>query len=415
MDSLPGVSTDSSTKTRCASAPADVGLPGSPGSRQEVTALKYRRMPIEEESPEQFGYERIRCNLTESSVRDRSLADLGIELGDLLLFYGDHVGNETLRDLVAEQSGGAASGVSRDDVLVTAGAAQALFIIATSLLEKDDHLVVVRPNYATNIETPRAIGADVSFLDLAFDDGFRIDPEKLMALVTPRTKYVSITLPHNPTGVMMSEADLRGLVARVESAGCRLLVDETYREMTFGEPLPVAATLSERAISVSSLSKTYGIPGIRTGWLVCRDGELMKTFLAAKEQIGICGSVVDEEIAARAFAQRGAWLDRAPRRHRPAARRRAGVDGRRGVHGVGRARRRRRVLPAHQAGGPGGRGRVLSGARRRVRHLRRARALVRAGPAPHAHRLRVAAARGAGGRPGRRLRLDPGRAHEVTT
>ena len=270
--------------------------------------MKYRRMPIEEESPEQFGYERIRCNLTESSVRDRSLADLGIELGDLLLFYGDHVGNETLRDLVAEQSGGAASGVSRDDVLVTAGAAQALFIIATSLLEKDDHLVVVRPNYATNIETPRAIGADVSFLDLAFDDGFRIDPEKLMALVTPRTKYVSITLPHNPTGVMMSEADLRGLVARVESAGCRLLVDETYREMTFGEPLPVAATLSERAISVSSLSKTYGIPGIRTGWLVCRDGELMKTFLAAKEQIGICGSVVDEEIAARAFAQRGAWL-----------------------------------------------------------------------------------------------------------
>ena len=198
--------------------------------------------------------------------------------------------------------------MSRDDVLVTAGAAQALFIIATSLLDKGDHLVVIRPNYATNIETPRAIEADISFLDLTFEDGFRIDPEKLMALVTPRTKYVSVTLPHNPTGVMMSEADLRSLVGRVESAGCRLLVDETYREMTFGEPLPVAATLSERAISVSSLSKTYGIPGIRTGWLVCRDAELMRTFLAAKEQIGICGSVVDEEIAARAFAQREAWL-----------------------------------------------------------------------------------------------------------
>ena len=270
--------------------------------------MKYRRMPIEEESPEQFGYDRIRYNLTESSVRDRSLADLGIELGDLLLFYGDHAGNETFRDLVAAQSGGEAGGVHRGDVLVTAGAAQALFIIATSLLEKGDHLVVVRPNYATNIETPRAIEADISFLDLTFEDGFRVDPEKLMALVTPRTRYVSVTLPHNPTGVMMSEEDLRGLVAQVESAGCRLLVDETYREMTFGEPLPVAATLSERAISVSSLSKTYGIPGIRTGWLVCRDGDLMRTFLAAKEQIGICGSVVDEEIAARAFAQREAWL-----------------------------------------------------------------------------------------------------------
>ncbi len=270
--------------------------------------MKYRRMPIEEESPEQLGYDRIRYNLTESSVRDRSLADLGIDLPDMLLFYGDHVGNETFRDLLAAQSGGAAGGVSRDDVLVTAGAAQALFIVATSLLEKGDHLVVIRPNYATNIETPRAIEADISFLDLTFEDGFRIDPEKLMALVTPRTKYVSVTLPHNPTGVTMSEADLRSLVGRVEQAGCRLLVDETYREMTFGEPLPVAATLSERAISVSSLSKTYGIPGIRTGWLVCRDRELMTTFLAAKEQIGICGSVVDEAIAARAFAQRDVWL-----------------------------------------------------------------------------------------------------------
>ncbi len=150
--------------------------------------MKYRRMPIEEESPEQFGYERIRCNLTESSVRDRSLADLGIELRDLLLFYGDHAGNESFRDLVADQSGGAAGGVTRDDVLVTAGAAQALFIIATSLLDKGDHLVVIRPNYATNIETPRAIEADVSYLDLTFEDGFRIDPEKLMTLVTPRTQ-----------------------------------------------------------------------------------------------------------------------------------------------------------------------------------------------------------------------------------
>jgi len=270
--------------------------------------VKYRRMPIEEESPEQLGYDKIRFNLTESSVRDRSLADLGIEVGDMLLYYGAHYGNDTFRELIAAQSGGAGGGVGRDDVLVTAGAAQALFIIATSLLDKGDHLVVIRPNYATNIETPRAIEADISYLDLTFEEGFRIDPEKLMALVTPRTKYVSITLPHNPTGVTMSDTDLRSIVGRVEAAGCRLLVDETYREMTFGDPLPVAATLSDRAISVSSLSKTYGIPGIRSGWLVCRDGELMATFLAAKEQIGICGSVVDEEIAARAFAQRDTWL-----------------------------------------------------------------------------------------------------------
>ena len=181
--------------------------------------MKYRRMPIEEESPEEFGYDRIRYNLTESSVRDRSLADLGIELRDLLLFYGDHVGNETFRDLVAVQSSGEAGGVSRDDVLVTAGAAQALFIISTSLLGQDDHLVVIRPNYATNIETPRAIGADIELP--------RPDASRMASASISRgswrwsrrdTKLRERHLPHNPTGAMMSAADLRGLVGLVESA-----------------------------------------------------------------------------------------------------------------------------------------------------------------------------------------------------
>ncbi len=265
--------------------------------------MKYVRMAMEEESPEQFGYERIKYNLSESSVRDRSLGELGIDLDDLVLFYGDHEGHPGLREIVA-----AASGVDEHEVLVTAGAAAALFIIATTLLGKGDHLVVLRPNYATNIETPRAIEADITCIDLSFDDGFTIDVDRIVAEITPRTKYVSVTVPHNPTGQMVTETDLRRLVAAVESAGCRLLVDETYREMTFGEPLPAAASLSTRAVSVSSLSKTYGIPGIRIGWLLCKDPDLMRTFLAAKEQIGICGSVVDEEIAYQALRQRDVWL-----------------------------------------------------------------------------------------------------------
>lgn len=270
--------------------------------------MKYVRMPIEVESPEEFGYDAIKYNLAESSVRDRSLSELGIELGDMVLFYGEHMGHKGLLELIAQASSGPAGAAEPADVLVTAGAAQALFIIATTLLEKGDHLVVVRPNYATNIFTPRAIEADISYLELTFEDGWRIDVDKLMALTRPETKYVSITVPHNPTGQMMDEAELRRLTEIVEMRGCRLLVDETYREMTFGDVLPCAATLSDRAISVSSLSKTYGIPGIRTGWLICRDRELMQTFLGAKEQIGICGSVVDEEIAYQALRQRDAWL-----------------------------------------------------------------------------------------------------------
>jgi len=270
--------------------------------------VKYVRMPIEVESPEEFGYEKIKYNLSESSVRDRTLSDLGIELGDMVLYYGEHMGHKGLMELIAQASSGPAGAAEPADVLVTAGAAQALFIIATTLLEKGDHLVVVRPNYATNIFTPRAIEADISYLELTFEEEWRVDVDALVALITPRTRYVSITVPHNPTGQMMSEADLRRLLGIVEERGCRLLVDETYREMTFGGPLPVTATLSPQAISVSSLSKTYGIPGIRTGWLICKDADLMQTFLGAKEQIGICGSVVDEEIAYQALRQRDAWL-----------------------------------------------------------------------------------------------------------
>lgn len=80
------------------------------------------------------------------------------------------------------------------------------------LLRPEDHLVVVRPNYATNIETPRAIGCAVTHVDLQFEKGFRVDPAELAAAITPRTKLISITCPHNPTGVMCTEAELRDIV-----------------------------------------------------------------------------------------------------------------------------------------------------------------------------------------------------------
>ncbi|WP_431212374.1 pyridoxal phosphate-dependent aminotransferase [Puia sp. P3] len=165
--------------------------------------------------------------------------------------------------------------------------------------DKDDEIVVVRPNYATNIETPRAIGAKARYIDLRFEDGFALDLEKPGAAIGPRTKYISVTYPHNPTGVCLNEAQLGALVRLAESRGVRLLVDETYRDMVFGELPPPAAAASPLVISVSSLSKTYGLPGLRTGWIVCRDEQLMEHFLAAKEQIHICGPVLDEELAYR--------------------------------------------------------------------------------------------------------------------
>lgn len=249
-------------------------------------------MPIEIEAPEGFGYENIDCNLSESSFTDQKLSDLGIDIKDLLLVYGDHKGKPDLRELIANEIG-----FSLDNVLVTSGAATALFIIATSFLNKNDHIVIAKTNYATNLETPRAIGAKASYLNLRFEYGFELDLKELEKLITKKTKLVSLTYPHNPTGVLIDAEKLKAIIELIERKGTYLLVDETYREMSFVEKLPVAATLSDRVISISSMSKSYGLPGIRIGWILSKNTRLMETFLAAKEQICITNSVVDEEIA----------------------------------------------------------------------------------------------------------------------
>ncbi|MGH9275129.1 MAG: aminotransferase class I/II-fold pyridoxal phosphate-dependent enzyme [Acidimicrobiales bacterium] len=265
-------------------------------------------MPIEVESPEQLGYDTITNNLSESSVADRRLRDLAIDvdgLEDLLLCYGDHLGDPGLRAAVA--AGG--HGLAPDDVLVTPGAAAALFCTATSLLEPGDHAVVVHTNYATNLETPRAIGADLDVVDLTFEDGWTLDLDRVRALIRPgATKLLSVTCPHNPTGTMFDLATLHALVELAEASGAVLLVDETYRDLTHGDALPMAATLSPRAVSVASMSKAYGLPGLRVGWAVCRDKALAETLLAAKEQVLICGATLDESIAGRVLAHRAAVL-----------------------------------------------------------------------------------------------------------
>jgi aspartate/methionine/tyrosine aminotransferase len=261
-------------------------------------------MPIEVESPEEYGYGRIRNNLSESSISDRKLSDLGLTIPDLTLLYNEHRGSPALRELVVA----GAAGLNGEDVLITAGAAGALFIISTALLSPQDHLVVVKPNYATNLETPRAIGCEISFVNLRFEAGFATDLAQIEAAITPRTKVISVTCPHNPTGVMYSEGELQQLVQLARRHGCNLVVDETYRDLTLGAVLPIAASLGEHVISVASLSKAYGVPGIRLGWLITRDRRLQEMFLAAKEQISICGSVIHEWIAEQVLKNRDSIL-----------------------------------------------------------------------------------------------------------
>jgi aspartate/methionine/tyrosine aminotransferase len=261
-------------------------------------------MPIEIESPEELGYDRIQYNLSESSITDQRLSDLGCLIPDLSLLYNEHRGAPGLRALVVED----ARGLSSADVLITHGAAGALFIVATSLLSTSDHLIVVRPNYATNLETPRAIGCEITCIDLSFEEDFVLNIDAVRRALRPNTKLISVTSPHNPTGVMLNEVQLHALASIAGDSGARLLVDETYRDLSLDGRLPIAASLGIEVISVSSLSKAYGVPGIRLGWIITSDASLQELFLAAKEQIGICGSVLNEWIAEQILSKREAIL-----------------------------------------------------------------------------------------------------------
>jgi aspartate/methionine/tyrosine aminotransferase len=268
--------------------------------------MRYRRMPIEVESPEEMemGYDSIACNLSESSIWDARLGDWSRGLEGLTLCYGEHRGRAELREAIAAGCGE----VRAKDVLVVPGAAAALFIVNSSLLDENSSCLVIRPNYATNVETPRLLRCSMEYLDLKFENQFDLNLDEVASRITRETRLVSVTYPHNPTGVVLGEAKLLALIDLVESHNCFLLVDETYRDLQRAPSPPLAAQLSTRAISVSSLSKAFGLPGIRMGWIVCRNRELQDLFLAAKEQIFICNSVVDEEIARRVLLERESLL-----------------------------------------------------------------------------------------------------------
>ena len=253
-------------------------------------------MTMEKESPEEFGYDRIKYNLTESSVADMKLSDImdPSQLFDILLSYGDHKGVLPLREEIAKQY----DGLTPNDILVTTGACMALFLVNATILSPGDRILVMGPNYAANFEVPRSLGINVEFIPITFQKRFNITLEDIIKHYKNDVKLISITVPHNPTGAVLEKEDFLNILHFAKSKRCYILVDETYRELTFGDKLPLAATTDEYAISVESLSKAYGIPGLRIGWLATQNKELMERFLAAKEQICICNSILDETIAA---------------------------------------------------------------------------------------------------------------------
>jgi len=241
----------------------------------------------------EFKAELLLCASDIEGWRMRDLLDLADEDGrrrwdDLRLGYTESPGDPALRAAIA----GLYEQVSPDEVLVFAGAEEAIFALNNVLLGPGDHAVVVRPAYQSLAEVARAAGAEVTRVDLREADGWRLDPEEVRAALRPNTKLILINEPHNPTGSLMDRPTFDRLVELATEAGAYLIVDEVYRFLEFdaADRLPAAADALAAGVSIGVMSKSFALAGLRIGWVATRDRELLARLAAFKDYTTICTS-----------------------------------------------------------------------------------------------------------------------------
>ncbi|HEY0515649.1 MAG TPA: aminotransferase class I/II-fold pyridoxal phosphate-dependent enzyme [Solirubrobacteraceae bacterium] len=217
----------------------------------------------------------------------------------LQLGYTEVSGSEELRDAIAALH----ERCAREDVLALAAAEEGIFTAYHALLGPGDHVVVEAPCYGSAITLARSTGAEVSLWERRHEDGWTYDLDALEALVRADTALVYVNSPHNPTGSHMTRAEQQRLIEIVASRGATLLSDEVYRGLEHDATarLPAACDLYERALTLGSVSKSYGLPGLRIGWLVCRDAELLSRVRDMKLYTTICSSAPSELLVALAL------------------------------------------------------------------------------------------------------------------
>jgi len=191
-------------------------------------------------------------------------------------------------------------GMRTDQVATATGTSGANFLVCAAILHPGDDVLVERPGYDPLLAVPRLLGANVIRFERRFEDGFRLDLARIEAAMTPRTRLIIVTNPHNPTGVLSGTAEMRALGALAERHGCYVLADEIYLDGIDGLPQAVAATFSPRIVSTSSLTKVYGLAGLRCGWALA-DTVLCEEFRRVRDLVDGTGSVLAERAAAIAF------------------------------------------------------------------------------------------------------------------
>lgn len=218
---------------------------------------------------------------------------------NLGLGYTESAGHPDLREAIARLY----QGISADDIL-TAAPEEGIFIALNTLLNKGDHVIVIHPAYQSLYEIPESLGCTVTRWGLQPRGGsWHLDLDALEKDFRPETRLIIVNFPHNPTGYLPTRAEYDRIIELARSRGIYIFSDEMYRLLEFDITgrLDAVAARYEKGITLSGLSKAFGVPGLRTGWLATRDRALLKRFASFKDYTTICGSAPSEVLAIMAL------------------------------------------------------------------------------------------------------------------
>lgn len=256
-----------------------------------------------------------RYHMTASDIESMSLKDL-LALASpkdreafetIWLGYTETWGCSALREEIARTYERA----TPRDILCFAGAEEGVYIAMRVLLGREDHAVVVVPNYQAAETIPLDI-CSVTGVPLEENDNWSLDVDRIKDALRPNTRLVSINFPNNPTGAVLRRERFDALVTLCRERGIYLFSDEVYRlvERDPAIRLPQAADVYEKALSLNVMSKAYGFPGLRIGWIMCRDNRLLRRMESYKHYLSICNAAPSELLALIALKARDRILER---------------------------------------------------------------------------------------------------------
>ena len=245
---------------------------------------------------------KAKYHMTASDMESMSMSELLGYASDedrtgfdnLWLGYTQTYGAPDLRQEIAKIY----DNLADENILCFAGAEEGIYAAMRCLLSPDDHAIVIVPNYQAAETIPLNI-CDVTGIPLNAEDDWSLDIELIAKALRPNTKLISINFPHNPTGKVISKKTLEELVNIARTFDLYIFSDEVYRGIEKHENirLPQIADIYEKGISLNVMSKAYGLPGLRIGWIACQDKELLTKFERYKLFLSICNSGPSERLA----------------------------------------------------------------------------------------------------------------------